>query len=247
VVGINTAIEVPLAGVLQRTAGFAVPINALNQSLPQLKQSLVVQPPWLGVSVTDVDQILAEGLGLPMPGGAYVTGVAEGSPAQAAGLVPSDLNFNRNWDVPGSESDRESDRESGNDPRDSGDATRGDVIVAVDGVSVSSVTGLITELNRHQPGDSVALTVVRAGETIEVSVTLGTWPEQPAASSSRRFYHRIIPEGQGLPNFRILPDGQGLPDARILPDFPRDLQIPRFHYEFEIPRFSLPDLTPAVP
>jgi S1-C subfamily serine protease len=247
VVGINSAIEVPLAGVLQRTAGFAVPINALNQSLPQLKQSLVVQPPWLGVSVTDVDQILAEGLGLPMPGGAYVTGVAEGSPAQAAGLVPSDLNFNRNWDVPGSESDRESDRESGNDPRDSGDATRGDVIVAVDGVSVSSVTGLITELNRHQPGDSVALTVVRAGETIEVSVTLGTWPEQPAASSSRRFYHRIIPEGQGLPNFRILPDGQGLPDARILPDFPRDLQIPRFHYEFEIPRFSLPDLTPAVP
>jgi hypothetical protein len=202
----------------------------------------------LGVSVTDVDQILAEGLGLPVSGGAYITGVTDDSPAQAAGLVPAEVNLDQNGD------------DSGDISGDiSGEGPRGDVIIAVDEAAVGSVTGLITELNRHQPGDSVALTVVRDGESIEVWVTLDTWPEQPAVNSTRRFYHRILPESPGLPDWRILPDGQsrpdwrilpdrpGLPDARILPDFPRDFQIPRFHYKFEIPRFSLPDLTPAVP
>jgi S1-C subfamily serine protease len=210
-VGINTAIEVPITGILQRSAGFAVPINALRLNLPQLMQSLVVQPPWLGVSITDMDQILAEQLGLAMEEGVYVTGVTVAGPAHAAGLVPSSKNFDRSGEAPA-------------------EGTPGDVIIAVDGVSVSSVTGLINELNRHQPGDSVALGVVRDGQDIEVPVTLGTWPEQPEVNSNRRFFHRV------------------LPDAPIQPEFPRDFQIPRYHYDFEIPGFSLPDFfTPAVP
>ncbi|HEU0022752.1 MAG TPA: trypsin-like peptidase domain-containing protein, partial [Dehalococcoidia bacterium] len=224
VVGINTAIEVPLAGVLQRSAGFAVPVDALSRNLPQLMQSLVVQPPWLGVSVTDVNQTLAEQLGLPLEEGVYITGVTVDSPAQAAGLVSSSMNLDQDGNAAGDTSGD-----------DSGEGTLGDVIVAVEGVPVSSVNGLIAELNRHQPGDSVALTVVRNGENIKVPVTLGTWPEQPAVNSTRRFYHWEFPNGRGLP------------DVPILPEFPRDFRVPRFHYEFEIPGFSLPDFTPAVP
>lgn len=216
VVGINTAIEVPLSGILQRSAGFAVPIDALTQHLPQLKQSVVVQPPWLGVSVADVDQLLSEQLSLPVEEGVYVTGVTVDSPAQAAGLAPSGLDFDPNGDAVSS-------------------GTLGDVIVAVDGVSVSSVTSMIAELNRHQPGDSVALTVIREGENLEIAVTLGTWPEQPEVNITQQFFHRG------------LPDARELPDSPILPDFPREFRIPRYHHEFDIPGHSLPDLIPAVP
>ena len=83
--------------------------------------------------------------------------------------------------------------------------------------------------------DSVALTVVRDGENLEVSVTLGTWPEQPKVNINQRFFHREFPGGRELP------------DGPILPDFPREFRIPRYYHDFEIPGFSLPDLTPARP
>ncbi|MDA1219591.1 MAG: trypsin-like peptidase domain-containing protein [Chloroflexi bacterium] len=221
VVGINTAIEIPLSGILQRSAGFAVPIDALAQHLPELKQSMVVQPPWLGVSVADVNQLLAEQLGLSVGEGVYVTGVTVDSPALAAGLVASAMNFDRNGDAVSA-------------------GTLGDVIVAVDAVSVSSVTGMIAELNRHQPGESVTLTVIRDSENLEVMVTLGTWPEQPEVNITRRFFHRELPHQE-------LPDGQVHPEVPIMPDFPREFRIPRYYHDFEIPGFSLPDLIPAVP
>ena len=96
VVGINTAIEIPITGIPQRSTGFTVPIGALTQHLPALKQSVVVRPPWLGVSVSDVNQLLAEQLGLPVEEGVYVTGVMADSPAQAAGLIPSLTNLDLN-------------------------------------------------------------------------------------------------------------------------------------------------------
>ena len=53
----------------------------------------------------------------------------------------------------------------------------GDVITAVDGGKVSSVDDIIAHFSTRQPGDSVTLTILRGGDSIEVSVTLGEWPD----------------------------------------------------------------------
>ena len=52
----------------------------------------------------------------------------------------------------------------------------GDVVVAVDGRTVSSMIDLAAEVRTKQPGDRVELTVVRDGQEQTVEVTLGTAP-----------------------------------------------------------------------
>jgi S1-C subfamily serine protease len=53
----------------------------------------------------------------------------------------------------------------------------GDVIVAVDGVEVRTLPGLLAEVDRHAVGDSVELEVERAGAPVEMTVRL---EERPA-------------------------------------------------------------------
>lgn len=48
----------------------------------------------------------------------------------------------------------------------------GDVVVAVDGTAVQSMSDLIAALRPHMPGDVVALSVHRGGEVVVVEVTL---------------------------------------------------------------------------
>ena len=56
----------------------------------------------------------------------------------------------------------------------------GDVIVAVDGVSVQTPDELRREIGRHKPGDEVELTLRRGDETEEVSVKTVASPEDPS-------------------------------------------------------------------
>ncbi len=215
VVGINTALQLsPLNGA-SAGIGFAVPINTLKSALPRLKTEGVVRPPWLGVRVADIDGQLAERLGLPADAGVYVTGVVPDGPAEAAGLVESGLGARGR------------------------PASGGDIVIAVDGVAVDSAAELIAQLNGKQPGHAVTLTVLRGGETVDVAVTLGEWPEDrelievPQSEPSpdpdeRRFpgkpFRRFFPgpEGRGddFPRFpfeRFFPgpqdDGEGLPEG----------------------------------
>ena len=53
----------------------------------------------------------------------------------------------------------------------------GDVIASIDGVEVRTLAGLLSEVDGHSVGDTVELTVVRAGGRIEVMVRL---EERPA-------------------------------------------------------------------
>ena len=96
---------------------------------------------------------LVEDLDLSVDSGVYVIGVEPDSPADDAGIMGSGL-----WD-------------------DS--PTRGgDIITAVNGVSVDSVTALITQLDAYSPGDEAPLTIVRDGTARTVTVALGEWPEE---------------------------------------------------------------------
>lgn len=91
VIGINTAIIRGGQGI-----GFALPINAAQLTVEQLKETGEVVRGWLGVSIQKISDELAESFGLDRAQGALVAHVVEGSPADDAGIKQGDiiLEFN---------------------------------------------------------------------------------------------------------------------------------------------------------
>jgi serine protease Do len=86
VVGINSAINPQGRGI-----GFAIPVDALKDVLPQLLSAGKVARGRLGVAIQPVDAALAKALGLDKTKGALVGDVEPGGPADKAGIRPGDL------------------------------------------------------------------------------------------------------------------------------------------------------------
>jgi serine protease Do len=86
VVGINTAINPQGKGI-----GFAIPIDAIKQVLPQLIATGQVSRGRLGVLIQGMDGDLAKALGMDRPHGALVEEVEGGSPAEKAGIKSGDV------------------------------------------------------------------------------------------------------------------------------------------------------------
>ncbi|MBI3894082.1 MAG: trypsin-like peptidase domain-containing protein [Candidatus Wallbacteria bacterium] len=86
VIGINTAIN-PMGQGL----GFAIPINLAKKISQDIVSYGKVQRSWLGAEVQPMSQLLARRLGLDRPGGAVITRIVAGSPAEKAGLKPRDV------------------------------------------------------------------------------------------------------------------------------------------------------------
>ena len=90
VIGVNTAIFSPSGGNVG--IGFAVPSDVAQGVVADLADDGQVERGWLGVTIQPVDGDLAEALGLGADaGGALVADLAEGGPADAAGLRPGDV------------------------------------------------------------------------------------------------------------------------------------------------------------
>jgi serine protease Do len=86
VVGINSAIAPAARGI-----GFAIPIDALKDVLPQLLAKGSVSRGRLGVSIQSMDPTLAKALGRDRTTGALVGDVERGGPAEKAGIRPGDV------------------------------------------------------------------------------------------------------------------------------------------------------------
>ena len=86
VVGINTAIVASGQGI-----GFAIPINLAKGVIDQLKSSGEVTRGWLGVTIQDLPEDLAEYWDIKERKGALVISVIEGDPADQAGIKPKDI------------------------------------------------------------------------------------------------------------------------------------------------------------
>ena len=140
VIGMNTAI---LSQVGQSAGiGFTVPINAIKRILrPLIEEGRVVRAD-LGLSRV-----------YRTPQGLLILGVAEGGPAERAGLRPIQARRTRYGAVLVPES--------------------ADLIVAIDGKPVKTYEDLLIEVEAHAPGDDVAVKVVRGGKPAEVKVRLG--------------------------------------------------------------------------
>ena len=86
VVGINTAIRAGANGI-----GFAIPVDALKDVLPQLRQKGRVERGKLGLAFQPVTADLARALALEGPRGALVNEVEPGGAAARAGIRPGDV------------------------------------------------------------------------------------------------------------------------------------------------------------
>ncbi len=86
VVGINTAINPNGKGI-----GFAIPIDAVRDVVPQLLSTGHVARGRLGVGIQGMDDDLARAVGLDHPHGALVGEVEPGSPAEKASIHPGDV------------------------------------------------------------------------------------------------------------------------------------------------------------
>jgi serine protease Do len=156
VIGVNSQI----ASESRANAGiaFAIPSNLVKRVAEQLIASGEVTYSWLGISSgPEMSLSLINALNLPNNlRGVIVTDVTRGGPADNAGIQsPSgSQNFNGQR-IP----------------------TSADIITAIDGQPVIGMSELVTYLAINTvPGQSVSLTVYRAGQMLTIPVTLGQRP-----------------------------------------------------------------------
>jgi 2-alkenal reductase len=170
VVGINGAIRSDTATAtgepVNSGIGFAISINTIKRVIPSLISKGRYDYPYLGITgysspdSPDMPLELINALGLKSTTGAYVLSVASGGPSDRAGLRAGTTPLT----TPGYTS------------LNSG----GDLIIAADGQKINNFDDLITFLALHKsPGDTVALTVLRGDQQLNIPVVLGTRPAQP--------------------------------------------------------------------
>jgi serine protease Do len=94
VIGINTAINPQGRGI-----GFAIPVDAFKDVLPQLLTTGTVARGRLGVHIQGIDAPLAKTLGLDKPTGALVGELETGGPGERAGLKAGDVILEVDKDV----------------------------------------------------------------------------------------------------------------------------------------------------
>lgn len=89
VVGINTAIFSPTGGSVG--IGFAIPASLAKPIVDQLRQYGKTRRGWLGVRIQQVNDEIAESLGLDKARGAMVAAVTANGPAEKAKIEPGDV------------------------------------------------------------------------------------------------------------------------------------------------------------
>ena len=159
VIGINS--QIADSGVDANVGvGFAIPIDMVKQIASDLEKNGHVTHAWLGISLSPIDATLADQVKLAATKGAMVQSVEPGSPAAKAGLKPATDQTVLDGETY---------------------AIGGDIITAIDGKPITSITDLQSAIQQHRSGDVVKLTVARAGGVkTDLTVTLGTQPTQAA-------------------------------------------------------------------
>jgi serine protease Do len=157
VIGVTSALESSSGS--SSGIGFAIPAEIVSQVVPSLISTGKYDHPYLGISGTDMNPDIAQAMNLPSDTrGALVETVVAGGPAANAGLQGSNTQVTING-VQGT--------------------VGGDVITAIDGKTINSMSDVIAYLAIHtQVSQNVTLTILRNGQTQSVQVTLGTRPAQ---------------------------------------------------------------------
>jgi S1-C subfamily serine protease len=142
-IGVNTAIFSPsgaYAGI-----GFAIPVDMVNQVVPQLIRKGTAKVARAALGVTFVREDTARRFGVR--DGLLIYDVKPGTAAAEAGIRPT---------------------RRGRD----GDIILGDIVIAIDGQRVRTAADAERLIGKHQPGDTVTVTIRRQDEQLDVTATL---------------------------------------------------------------------------
>jgi S1-C subfamily serine protease len=143
-IGVNTQIASPSGA--SAGIGFSIPVDEVNRVVPRLIRDGRFVRPTLGISAGMPNLHAA----LKLPRGVAVVQVGNNSPAMRAGLQPFRRGAQR------------------------GEVVAGDVITQVDGENINDLDDMLTLLERRQPGETVTLTLWRAGQLRKQAVVLGS-------------------------------------------------------------------------
>src|SRR6185503_12380961 len=89
VVGINTAIISPSGGSIG--IGFAIPSKSVIPLVAQLREFGETRRGWIGVRIQQIDDAIAESLGIGKARGALIAGVNDNGPAAKGGIQTGDV------------------------------------------------------------------------------------------------------------------------------------------------------------
>jgi 2-alkenal reductase len=156
VVGVNSAIR--SEGRYNSGIGFAVPVDIVKRVVPGLISDGFYRYPYLGIKAEGQVTVgeLALEMDLSVQRGVLVAEAVRGGPSDEAGLRGGNdqINFSGQPVTVG-----------------------GDIILAIDSYQLRDFDDLIAYLVRDTSvGQEVILTILRGGETLQLSVTLGERP-----------------------------------------------------------------------
>jgi S1-C subfamily serine protease len=157
VVGITTATATDSSGNAADAIGFAVPSSTILREINSLVTTgTYTQHSYLGISEVDMDYATAQAMNINTTYGVLIESVVSGGPADNAGLKAGTQQAT----VEGNTI-----------------TLGGDVIIAINGTRILGGDGLSAYLEGNTlPGQTLSLTIIRNGQTMNVSVTLGTRP-----------------------------------------------------------------------
>jgi S1-C subfamily serine protease len=147
VIGINTAVERDSTGI-----GFAIPIDIAR---PIMTQALAGQPlarPYVGIRYRQIDAKIQREENLSVAAGALIGPSRDASGAMRPGIEPGS-------------------------PADAAGLLEGDIVLRIEGQAIDAEHPLDATLTSYGPGQTVTMTILRGGSEMNVSVTLGTRPE----------------------------------------------------------------------
>jgi 2-alkenal reductase len=135
--------------------GFSISINLAKRVAEGLISNGKFEYPYLGISSSsELGLAEIEALGIQTYIGAYVLTVTPGGPADKAGIRAGD----KPTSIPNLNAG-------------------GDLITAIDGQSVVNFDDLLSYLiTNKSPGDTTVLTVIRDGQSMDITVTLEKRP-----------------------------------------------------------------------
>jgi S1-C subfamily serine protease len=151
-VGITTAIVSDSEGL-----GFAIPSSTILREIASLiSEGSYDKHSWIGASGTDMTFEIAQAMNTSTTHGWLIAQVTSGGPADAAGLKGG----TRQAAIVGQTV-----------------VLGGDIMTAFEGTRIKDMDDLSTYLEENTiPGQTIDVTIVRAGETLTVPLNVGTRP-----------------------------------------------------------------------
>lgn len=154
-IGINSSIYTTTGGSMG--IGFAVPVDTAVRVIPELIEYGKVVRGWIDINPVQLDSRIASYGNLPTDTGILVSKVEAKGKAEAAGI------------------------KGGSEKVKYGDMIfylDGDIIVEVDGITVSGFADYFSALESTKPGDTIDVVVLRGEKRISLDVELVERPEQ---------------------------------------------------------------------